>query len=109
MSNPAPALIWCPFASEEEAAAVCSRLLDEGLIACANILPAMRSLYQWQGERGDTAETGVLLKTNAELLPRAIERLEELHPYDAPAISGWVTDQAGKAMQDWLGNLSGHK
>ncbi|RYE89139.1 MAG: divalent-cation tolerance protein CutA [Oxalobacteraceae bacterium] len=105
MSDPAPALIWCPFASEEDAAAICGQLLDEGLIACANIMPAMRSLYEWQGERGDASEVGVLLKTNAALLARAIARLEQLHPYDAPAITGWETDRAGEATQAWLGAL----
>lgn len=105
MNDPAPALIWCPFASEAEAAAICSRLLDERLIACANILPAMRSLYEWNGERGDARESGVLLKTNAALLERAIRRLEQLHPYDAPAITGWVVDGAGQATTSWLGAL----
>ena len=40
-------------------------LLDERLIACANILPAMRSLYVWHGERGEASEVGVLFKTDA--------------------------------------------
>jgi len=105
MSMAAPALIWCPFASEDDAAEAAGRLLDEGLIACANILPAMRSLYIWQGQRGDTRECGALFKTNAALLARAVERLEELHPYDAPAITAWEIDRAGHATAEWLGTL----
>ena len=50
------ALIWCPFPDEESAAAAASTLLGEGLIVCANLLPAMRSLYVWQGERNDARE-----------------------------------------------------
>src|SRR5690606_34158659 len=76
------ALIWCPFADEASAAAAANRLLDEGLVACANILPPMRSLYIWRGERGDTREVGVLFKTDASLLERATARLAEIHPYD---------------------------
>ena len=49
------ALVWCPFPDEDEAAALAGRLLDEGLIVCANLLPAMRSLYRWNGERGGRA------------------------------------------------------
>ncbi|HTN14967.1 MAG TPA: divalent cation tolerance protein CutA [Sphingomonadaceae bacterium] len=101
------ALIWSPFATEEDAAAAASLLLDEGLVACVNILPAMRSLYQWLGERGDTRECGALFKTEAGLLPRAIARLEEIHPYDAPAIVGWETDRCGAATSGWLGGLTG--
>ena len=36
------ALIWSPFADEASAAVAASQLLDEGLVACANILPPMR-------------------------------------------------------------------
>ncbi|WP_336979090.1 divalent-cation tolerance protein CutA [Altererythrobacter fulvus] len=101
------ALIWSPFASEEDAAAAATILLDEGLIACANLMPAVRSLYQWLGERGDSRECGVLFKTEAGLLARAIARLEEIHPYDAPAIVGWEADRCGTATAGWLAGLAG--
>jgi periplasmic divalent cation tolerance protein len=96
------ALIWCPFADEASAAEAASRLLDEGLVACANILPPMRSLYVWRGERGDTREVGVLFKTDASLLERATARLAEIHPYDTPAALGWRADTAAAATQEWL-------
>lgn len=96
------ALIWCPFADPESAAAAANVLLDEGLVACANLLPAVRSLYRWRGERGEAIETGVLFKTRADLLARAIARLEAVHPYEAPAIAGWRCDAAGAATGHWL-------
>lgn len=103
MSN--AALIWCPFASEESASAAAGTLLDEGLIACANILPQIRSLYCWNGERGEAAECAALFKTNSALLQRAAARLEAIHPYEAPAIVGWNADICGEATAEWLGGL----
>ena len=96
------ALIWCPFADEASAAAAARQLLDERLIACANILPPMRSIYAWQGERGEAAEVGVLFKTDASVLDRATARLAEIHPYDTPAVLGWRTDTAAKPTAEWL-------
>ena len=78
---PGAALIWCPFGNEDSAARTASALLDEGLIVCANIVPAIRSLYIWKGERQEGAEVAVLFKTTGALLHDAIARLEELHPY----------------------------
>ncbi|WP_338466959.1 divalent-cation tolerance protein CutA [Novosphingobium sp. ZN18A2] len=98
----AAALVWCPFADVQSAETAASTLLDEGLIACANIMPPMRSLYRWNGERGEGTETGVLFKTCAHLLERAVARLEAIHPYDAPAITGWRCDAAGAATRGWL-------
>ena len=105
MSGGAPTLIWCPFPDEGEAARSSDILLSEGLIACANLIPAMRSLYVWEGERGEANECGALFKTNELLLAAAIQRLEELHPYDAPAIVGWRAEGAGEATKAWLGGL----
>ena len=96
------ALIWCPFGDIQSAEAVADALLEERLIACANILPAVRSLYRWNGERGEGGEVAVLFKTRADLLDAAVARLEALHPYDTPAISGWRCDAVGVAMLSWL-------
>ncbi len=99
------ALIWSPFESEDAAAEAASRLLDEGLIACANVIPGLRSLYVWQGERGEAHECGVLFKTTEGLLERAIARLAAIHPYETPAITGWRADAAAPATARWLGEL----
>lgn len=99
------ALIWCPFPDSASARAAIERLLDESLIACANILPQIYSVFQWQGERGEAEETGVLLKTSTCLLDRAVGRLAELHPYETPAILGWRCDSAAPATLAWMGTL----
>ena len=99
------ALIWSPFASEEAAAAAASQLLDERLIACANLLPGVRSLYVWQGERGEARECAALFKTTAALLDKAIARLAEIHPYETPAITGWNA-AAAPATAAWLASLA---
>ncbi len=104
-----PALIWCPFPDETEARRVATALLDEGLIGFANILPAMISLFEWDEERGEDRETGVLFKTNAALLDRATARLAELHSYDTPAVLGWEITATNAATMGWLGALHGGK
>ena len=98
------ALIWSPFASEDDAAKAAAALLDEGLIACANLVP-VRSLYVWQGERGEARECGALFKTSEGLLDKAVVRLAEIHPYETPAITGWRADAAAAATAAWLAGL----
>lgn len=101
------ALIWCPFGNEEDAVIAANTLLDERLVACANIMPAMHSIYIWRGERGDAHECGVLFKTRADLLDQAMARLGALHPYDSPAIIGWTADRTSAGTAAWLKEL-GH-
>jgi len=100
------ALIYCPFPDAESARNVGEQLLDEGLIGCINIGGPIQSFFAWGGERGEGEECPALLKTDAQLLELAISRLEELHPYDTPAVLGWPC-VAGKATESWLRTLGG--
>lgn len=103
--NISAALIWCPFPDSEVAASISKSLLDEGYIACANILPEIHSLFVWNGERDEGKEAAALLKTNSALLEDAITRLAALHPYDTPAIIGWRCDSAPPATAAWLADI----
>lgn len=96
------ALVWCPFPDEASAQAAADALLAEGLVACANLLPPMRSLFVWQGERGEATEVGALFKTTGQLLAQAVARVAKLHPYEAPAVVGWRCDEAAPATLAWL-------
>ena len=99
------ALIWCPFPDEEAALSAIHMLLDEKLIACGNVLPGMTSVFVWSGAKGTAHEVGTLLKTNADLLDRAIARLVELHPYDEPAVLGWRCDAGAPGTLAWLAGI----
>lgn len=107
MSAAAGALVWCPFPDAASAEAAAGTLLDEGLIACANLVPGLCSLYLWQGERHRSEEVGLLGKTTAARLEAAVARLAALHPYEAPAVFGWRCDAAAPATLDWLAALGG--
>lgn len=106
MTGKGPALIWCPFGDEASASAVAGQLLDEGLVACANLIPGIRSLFVWDGARGEASECGALLKTDATMLDQVCLRLAELHPYDQPAVIGWKGDAAPPATAAWLAALA---
>ena len=99
------ALIYTVFDSRDGARGAASRLLDERLIACANVIGEVEALFEWDGERGTGEEIAVLFKTHADRLDAATARLETLHPYDTPAILGWRADASGVATSEWLGGL----
>jgi periplasmic divalent cation tolerance protein len=101
------ALVWCPFPDRESARTIAGQLLDERLVACANIIGEIESLFLWQGKRDSGTETAVLFKTTAAQLDRAVERLGKLHPYDTPAILGWRVDAALPATIAWLASATG--
>ena len=91
--------LYMTTSDEAEAHAIASRLLEEHLIACANILPGGRSVYRWQGKIADGPECYTLLKTCADRVPQAMARIGEMHSYDTPCIGVWPwTDGSGPFM-----------
>jgi len=103
--QPCPALAWCPFPDRESALGAANTLLDEKLIACANLLGSIESVFEWQGERSSGKEVGVLLKTRSDLADQLVGRVTVLHPYEAPIILCWNCDVANNAAMQWLGEL----
>jgi periplasmic divalent cation tolerance protein len=61
-------------------------LVDEGLIACASLVPGLTSVYRWEGRVQADPEVLLLIKTRRENVPRLKERLPELHPYQVPEL-----------------------
>ncbi|HYW11165.1 MAG TPA: divalent-cation tolerance protein CutA [Longimicrobium sp.] len=70
----------------EHAARIARALVDERLIACANLVPGLTSIYRWQGEVQADAEVLLLMKTRRALVQRLKERLPQLHPYQVPEL-----------------------
>jgi periplasmic divalent cation tolerance protein len=86
-------VVLSTFPSSEKAAEIARVLVDERLAACVNLVPAVRSIYRWQGAVHDDAEVLAIIKTTAERAAALRDRLIALHPYDVPeAIVLPVTD-----------------
>ena len=71
---------------KEQAATLGRVVVEERLAACANIIPAIHSIYTWKGAVEEAEEAMVFLKTTAELQERLTARIRSLHPYEVPEI-----------------------
>ncbi len=77
-------LTTCP--NEACAERIARALVEEGLAACVNILPPMRSIYKWKGKIEDASEQLLVIKSATARFPAIRERLRALHPYELPEI-----------------------
>lgn len=103
-SSDAMGLLYTTWPDEESAQAAARTLLGEGAIACANILGASRSLFEWQGEVQCETEIVALFKTGAASAARTAQRIAELHPYDEPAVLNLAVSRDGSSpgFLDWV-------
>ncbi|HEX8244590.1 MAG TPA: divalent-cation tolerance protein CutA [Longimicrobium sp.] len=77
-------------------------LVDERLIACANVLPGVTSVYRWQGAVEEAAEVLVVMKTPAARVPRLVERAAALHPYEVPELLALTVAEGLPAYCRWV-------
>jgi periplasmic divalent cation tolerance protein len=74
------------FPDVETARRISNQLVSERLAACANVLPAIESIYRWKGEIESASETLVFFKVSEDRQTAFQEKLRSLHPYDVPEI-----------------------
>ena len=102
MEEPNAALIYTTLPDAKTAREIAATLLNEKLIACANILNDVQSVFVWNEQIESTSESALLFKTTAATLQAAVSRLGALHPYETPAIVGSVCDTAHPDTLQWL-------
>jgi len=95
-------LVFTTLPSPDKAADLARTLVEEGIVACGNVLPAVRSIYKWQGKVQDENEVMLLLKTRAEHLERLKLRILELHPYEVPEVLAIPVESGYRAYLEWI-------
>jgi periplasmic divalent cation tolerance protein len=77
-------------------------LVEDGLAACGNIIPGVRSVYTWEGRVEDGSEALLILHTRNGLVQQIIERTNKEHPDDTPQVLAVPVSDANPGYRDWL-------
>jgi periplasmic divalent cation tolerance protein len=101
-TNPPIRLILTTVATPDEARRLAHTLVEEQLAACVTLLPAVESIYCWQGKIESSAETLLLIKTGLDQLPALESRLHALHSYEVPEFLVVDVESASHPYLEWL-------
>ncbi len=97
-------IVMVTTASKQEAENIAQRLLQERLIACANIIGPVSSLFHWAGKTERAEEYLILMKSRKDLFEKLAETVKALHSYEVPEILALPIVDGSKAYLDWLGS-----
>jgi len=95
-------IVFMTASSREEAVKIVRTLLEERLIACANIMDPVSSFFWWQGKIEDEKEALVIMKSHETLFKKLSERVTELHSYDIPEILALPIVDGSPSYLDWM-------
>ncbi|TBW34616.1 divalent-cation tolerance protein CutA [Siculibacillus lacustris] len=97
-----PVIVWSTF-PDLAAARACGRaLVERRLAACVVMLPAVQSIYRWQGAIEEAGEVALLAKTRRTLAEAAMAAIAADHPYDLPALLVLEVAAASRAYGAWI-------
>ena len=78
-------------------------LVEERLAACVNLLPAMESVYRWEGRVEQETERQILIKTSRDRIVALWDRIREMHPYETPEFVVLSIQDGSDAYLRWIG------
>jgi len=100
-------LVLCTFPNLEQARQIGTVLVERQLVACVNFVPAVESIFRWQGKVETATEVLAIFKTTQAGFATFSQALTELHPYEVPEIIGLSPEQISEPYRLWVFNNVG--
>ncbi|HKF95770.1 MAG TPA: divalent-cation tolerance protein CutA [Gammaproteobacteria bacterium] len=96
-------IVFTTYPDYEAALRAASRLVQEKLAACVNVLPQMTSVYTWKGEAKIDTEHLLLVKTTFRRFDALKAVIVDTHPYELPEIIATPITRSLQDYLDWIG------
>lgn len=86
----------------KEANVIADILVGKKLIACANIIKDIQSVFRWQGKVEKADEVLLILKTQQESFSKIVKAVKEHHSYEVPEIIALPVLDGNKKYLNWI-------
>ncbi|MCF6157530.1 MAG: divalent-cation tolerance protein CutA [wastewater metagenome] len=86
----------------EDARKIGQTLVEEGLVACCNIVQSVESIFKWQGTLNTEREVLMIFKTRDDMFDTVEKRIKQLHTYEVPEVIAIPVSQGSKDYLDWV-------
>ncbi|CAA7621761.1 divalent-cation tolerance protein CutA [Magnetospirillum sp. SS-4] len=95
-------LIYVTASGRDEALALARALVEARLVACANVLDGVTSLYWWDGKVQEEPEAVMICKTRSDLADAVVARVKDLHSYACPCVVAVPVSSGNPAFLAWI-------
>ena len=85
-----------------EARTISDQLLEKKLIACANIVEGVQSVFWWQGKIDQAKETLIILKSKQDLFKKIVKTVKAHHSYEVPEIIALPIVEGNPDYLKWI-------
>ena len=88
--------------SLDEARDIAHKLVKKKLVACANIIPWVESIFSWNDQIDITQESKVIFKTRADRFEAVKKELLQLAKYEVPEILQLPITDGNQEYFSWI-------
>ena len=97
-----PIVVFITAPNKGEASRLADLLVERNLAACVQILPAMLSVYRWQGKIERQEEVLLIAKTFIEKFAELEREVRAVHSYETPEIVAVPLTAVSEPYRQWL-------
>lgn len=94
------------FAKMRHAEKCAAELIAQKLAACVQVLPKMKSFYEWDGALQKESEVLMLIKTTADLTEQIQVFFQKHHPYEVPEFIVLSVSEASEKYLEWVNQVT---
>ncbi|CAF3354374.1 unnamed protein product [Rotaria socialis] len=91
--------------SDETARKLARSIVESRLAACVNIIPGVRSIYEWKSTIHEDNELILMIKTRREFVSQLIEFVKKNHPYDVPELIELPINNGNPDYLKWIDGI----
>jgi periplasmic divalent cation tolerance protein len=95
-------IVFVTTANKAEAEKISQTLLEERLIACANIINPVTSFFHWKGSVDCAEECLMVMKSRHDLFGQLAARVKSLHSYEVPEVLALPIVEGSAAYLSWM-------
>ena len=88
--------------NKAEAKKIANGLLKAKLIACANIISNIESIFIWKGKIDQSKEVLMMIKTQQKHFQKIVSQVKLLHSYQTPEIIALPIIRGSKNYLKWI-------
>ena len=99
-------IVIASFPNLNSAEKISVALIKKKLVACANIIPGIKSKYGWKGKIENHSEAFAIFKIKTKSYKNVETLIKKLHPYEIPEILLIKITKGNKNYLNWISSVT---
>ena len=104
MADFPPMIFYITTPDKKTALKLANEMVKSKIVACANIIESVTSIYWWEEKINTEQECMMVVKTTERNSEKLIEYIENNHPYEVPECIGINIAKGSQPYLQWIVN-----